>query len=259
VLDGTLRADRGTYQLKVFETIRRPFAIQSGGTIVFYPTADLPAELNITGLYVVKSANRADIRIRVHLTGPLSSPVVALESGEAYAMTQTDMVSYLVFGVPSSALGDRENSTLQLALQNVIPTLQAALSSQLGQRLGGLNLQVTPGGYDYSANGSNKLGGMLFTTRVGGEWQLGENLYASLSTGLCQLDQSNKGSGESDLSSIADGLGGKVEYRFNQSTALKAGREPPASALNCGKSLTGRAFIPTPSQWGISLFKSWRF
>ena len=46
-----------------------------------------------------------------------------------------------------------------------------------------------------------------------------------------------------------------VEHRFQ----VDPRREPEASALNCGKSITGRAFIPTPGQWGLSLSKSWRF
>ncbi len=261
VFDGTLRADRGTYTLNLLEGFRRPFVVQNGGSIIFYPRPDLPAELNVTALYVVKRANKADLRIRVRLTGPLTSPVVALESGESYSMSQTDMVSYLVFGVPSFELGDRETNTLQLALQNVVPTLQAAFSSQLGRLFGNLNLRITPGAWDYSntSGTGNKLGYLFATTRVGGEWQVSSNVYASLSTGLCQLSGSNTSPGGSDLENLTKGLSGKLEYRFNQSTALKAGREPEASALNCGKSVTGRAFIPTPSQWGLSLFKSWRF
>ncbi len=260
VLDGTLRADRGSYTLKLLEAFRRDFTVQNGGTIVFYPYADLPAELNVSALHVVKRANQSDLRIRVRLTGPVSSPVIALESGENYSISQTDMVSYLVFGVPSFALGDRETNTLQLALQNVIPSLQAALSTQLGRRFGNVNLQVTPGAVDYSNSESagKALGNMLYTTRVGGEVQITENMFASLSTGLCQLG-GNTGADGSDLANITRGLSGKLEFRFNPSTALKAGREPEASALNCGKTPTGRAFIPTPSQWGLSLFKSWRF
>jgi translocation and assembly module TamB len=259
VLDGTLRADRGTYSLKLLDAFRRDFAVQNGGTIVFYPYADLPAELNVSALHVVKRANQTDLRIRVRLTGPLTSPVIALESGENYAMSQTDMVSYLVFGVPSFALGDGETNTVQLAMQNVIPSLQAALSTQLGRRFGNVNLQVMPGAVDYSGNDN---AGKVFlntlsTTRVGGEVQITENLFASLSTGLCQFGKTQTQG--SDLENLTRGLSGRLELRFNQSTALKAGREPEASALNCGRTPTGRAFIPTPSQWGLSLFKSWRF
>ena len=261
VLDGTLKADRGTYTLKLLEVARREFVVQSGGSIVFYPSADLPAELNITALHVVKRANQTDLRIRVRLTGPPNNPVVSLESGESWPISQTDMVSYLAFGVPNFALGDRETNTVQLILQNVIPSALTGISGLLGGRLGGVNFQVTPGAVDYSfAEGAGKtFQSLLYTTRVGGELQLSANVFASLSTGLCQLSGSNSNNGSSDLQNLTEGLSGKLEYRFSQSMALKAGREPPASANNCGKAVTGRAFIPTPSQWGLSLFKSWRF
>jgi translocation and assembly module TamB len=258
VYDGTLRADRGTYTLNLLEAVRRKFDVQSGGAIVFYPSPNLPAQINITALSSVRRANQADLRIRVHLTGALANPDVALESGESYPMSQTDMVSYLVFGVPSYALGDRDNGTLQLALKNVVPTLQAAFSSKLGSLFG--NLQITPGAYNYSSdNTKQSLTALLYTTRVGREWQLSENAFASVSTGLCQLNRTNATSGQDDLAKLADGLSAKLEYRLSPSMALKAGREPAASALNCGNAVSGRAFIPTPQQWGFSLFKSWRF
>jgi len=261
VFEGTLKADRGTYTLSPLPGVTRVFVVQNGGTIVFYESSELPAELNITAQHVVKRANQADLRIRVHLTGPITSPVVALESAESYSMSQTDMVSYLVFGVPSFALGDRETTTLQLAAQNLIPAGLNLITSKLGGRLGNVNLQITPGTADYSfAEGTGKtFQSLLYTTRVGGEVQLSDNVFASLSTGLCQLGGSNSNGGGSDLENLTKGLSGKLEYRFSPSMALKAGREPEASALNCGKSVTGRAFIPTPSQWGLSLFKSWRF
>ena len=40
------------------------------------------------------------------------------------------------------------------------------------------------------------------------------------------------------------------------SQSLKAGKEP--SAAVCGRPTTGRV-VATPSQWGLSLFKTWRF
>jgi translocation and assembly module TamB len=261
VFSGTLHADRGTYTLNMLEAVRREFIVQNGGTIVFYPRPDLPAELNITAQHVVRRANQADLRIRVRITGPLTNPIVSLESGESYSMSQTDMVSYLVFGVPSFALGDRETGTLQLALQNLIPSGLNLITSNLGFRIGNLNFQFTPGAVDYSnAEGTGStLGYLLQTSRVGTEWQISDNVFASLSTGLCQLGGANTGSGGNDLENITRGLSGKLEYRFNPSMALKGGREPEASALTCGKAVTGRAFIPTPTQWGLSLFKSWRF
>lgn len=264
VLDGTLFADRGTYTLKLLEFAQREFQVENGGTILFYPFVDLSPTLNISAMHVVKRANQSDLHIRVRLTGPLyPNPIVTLESGETFPMSSTDMVSYLIFGLPSAALGDEETRTAQLALQTLNPTTYVAgvLGSQVGRLIGLESFQIRPGAFDAGSFGKNGQSGdalryLLYTTRLSGEVQVSENVFVSLSAGLCTLDRSGASNG-TELDAL--GLSGKLEYRFSESTALKAGREPPASSLTCGRSVTGRAFIPTPSQWGLSLFKSWRF
>ena len=80
----------------------------------------------------------------------------------------------------------------------------------------------------------------------------------SLSAGICQLDPSYN-TNNAELLDFANGVSGKFEYRFSPTASLKAGREPSARTLNCNQQISGRAFVPTPSQWGLSLFKSWRF
>ena len=93
----------------------------------------------------------------------------------------------------------------------------------------------------------------LGSTRLGGEKQIRDNLYFSFSTGFCSLNKDAQGV---ETTTFVEGLGGKLEYRF-PSLSLQVGREPPASALSCGR--LGRGVIPTPSQWGVSLSRSWRF
>ena len=60
---------------------------------------------------------------------------------------------------------------------------------------------------------------------------------------------------------FAQSIEGKVEYRFPllspDRLSLRAGLDPAASALRCGK--TVRGFAPTPQQVGFSLFRSWVF
>jgi hypothetical protein len=184
----------------------------------------------------------------------LPYPIVSLESAESYSMSQTDMVSYLIFGVPSFALGEQEARTNTLALQTFIPSGQAILTNQLGRLLSPLGAQIRPGALNADSIGT--AGGwknMLYTTRIAGDVQMTDNVFFSWSTGLCSLDPTNSGSATPNY------VSGKIEYRFSSSTAVHASREPPTSAQNCGRSVTGRAFIPTPSQWGVSLSKSWRF
>ena len=262
-LDGTLVAERGTYTLNLLYGFQREFQVE-GGTITFFGSSELAPLLDISAMHLVRQANKADIHIRVKLSGPPTNPIVTLESGENYAMSQSDMVSYLIFGVPSYALGDQERGTTELAVQTLIPSGQAVLTNQLERLIGSSFVQLRPGALDaqqlFSQTGqrSDAFKSFLYTTRLGTEFQLSDRWSMSLSAGICQLDPSYQNS-NAELLDFANGVSGKFEYRFSPTASLKAGREPSARTLNCNQQISGRAFVPTPSQWGLSLFKSWRF
>ena len=93
--------------------------------------------------------------------------------------------------------------------------------------------------------------------RLGGEKQLTNNLFFSISTGLCQLNANQPGGGTSGVNSFVEQLESKLQYRFTGTLSVEAGLEPPSSALLCGR--TQRGLVPTPQQWGFSLSKTWRW
>jgi hypothetical protein len=111
-------------------------------------------------------------------------------------------------------------------------------------------------------SGSGNQFNSLYTTRVGGEKQISDRLFLSFSTGLCQL-AGGSSSSEQGLKGFSNAIEGKLEYRFPLSGpdrfALRAGREPAASALRCNAGGDVRGFVQTPQQWGLSLFRSWSF
>jgi translocation and assembly module TamB len=262
-LDGVLRAERGTYTLALGPVLRE-FQVQEG-TITFYPTPELKPELNITALHTVRTGNGQDLHIRVRLTGPLyPNPIVSLESAESFAMSHSEMVSYLIFGQPEFALGSADKSYVQLAAQTLFPSLQTFGASQLRGvlgswvdfRFGSTDLTALSGGRSGTTTQGDALRQIFFNSRLGAEKQLNDNLFVSLSTGICQLSQSNPTGTTSQLEDFYNGLSGKFEYRLSRDASIKAGKEP--SQLICGRSTTGRV-AAAPTQWGFSLFKSWRF
>jgi hypothetical protein len=97
---------------------------------------------------------------------------------------------------------------------------------------------------------------------VGGEKQISDRLFLSFSTGLCQLANAGPSS-DQNLKGFGNAIEGKLEYRFPLAGpdrfALRAGREPAASALRCNSAGDVRGFVQTPQQWGLSLFRSWSF
>ena len=263
-LDGVLRAERGTYSLALDPTgyfVRREFQVE-GGTITFFGASGLGPELNISALHTVRTANGDEIRIRVRLTGPLyPNPIVTLESAESFQLGQSDLVSYLLFGQPSFETGAEQQWAIRLAARTLNPIDALAsqgFSSILGGRLTDLGFRFMPSTdltsfFNSDPNNQTTIlqdvGNVVRTTRFGAEKQIRDKLYFSVSAPVCAF------TGENTDESAFTGLSGKLEFRFDPSSSIRAGKEP--SAQMCGR--TASRVVPTPSQWGVAFFKSWRF
>jgi translocation and assembly module TamB len=268
-LSGTLNADRGTYALDL-DVVKREFQVQSG-RITFFGTPDFNPEIDVTALYRVKQSNRADIGVQAHIFGNFfPQPSLELTSTDA-SISPSDLVAYLVTGRPSAELtggGGSGSTNTQRAMDFLLPTLSTSLSQALRDQFGFVDLfQIQSGATvnDARANGTNGSSNQfsfLSTTRVGGEKQISDRLFLSFSTGLCQLTGGSNNP-EQGIKGFGNAIEGKLEYRFPLAgpdrLALRAGREPAASALRCNAGGDVRGFVQTPQQWGLSLFRSWSF
>ncbi|MDE3214851.1 MAG: translocation/assembly module TamB domain-containing protein [Gemmatimonadota bacterium] len=259
-LDGTLTAERGTYTL-AFGPIQREFQVQSG-SITFYGDPELNPKIDVSAAYQVRQYNRPDIKVVAKLSGYLyPGPSLDLESGENYAIPQSDLVSYLCCGVPSFELGANQ-TYLQTAAQVLLPTASSVLAQTLRGQVGSAvdMLQFQPGATDLSAVPGQTTGSatreFFAGTRVGGDKQITRNVFFSISTGLCQLGPSQP-SGSAGAYTFLEQLESKLQYRFSPTLSADVGLEPPSSALLCGRSQRG--LVPTPQQWGFSLSKTWRW
>ena len=81
----------------------------------------------------------------------------------------------------------------------------------------------------------------------------------SLTAGYCQLGNLFGGTsaGSSQLPSLGDQLGVKVEQRLRSNLGLSLSVDPPSDALLCSGG--ARTFTFTPRQFGLDLFRTWRF
>ena len=265
-LSGTLSADRGTYTLDL-TAVQREFQVQTG-RITFFGTPDFNPEIDVSALYQVKQGSRADIGIKARIFGNFyPQPALELSSTDAY-LSPSDLVSYLVTGRPSFEQGGLDVAASQRAVEFLLPTVNATVSRALRDQLGGFVdlIQIQSGAAIdplsvADGTASSPLRSFLYSTRLGGEKQIKDRLFLSFSTGLCQL-RGNEGTSEQGLNGFVNGIEGKLEYRFPLAApdrfALRAGREPAASALRCGADRV-RGFVATPQQWGFSLFRSWAF
>jgi translocation and assembly module TamB len=252
-LQGTITADRGSYTLDL-GPVRRDFTVQSG-TVLFLGTADNNPMIDISALYNVKRPAQSDLGVVVHLRGPYNPyPEIDLTSNETY-ISQSDLVSYLVTGQPAFQLEGTARQNVNAAAAVLLPTasslFQQNLRSQFGPWIDAIQFQA--GATDiFSQNGNSY--DVLKTARIGGEKQVSNNLFVSLSAGLCPFTPQ---SGTNDQFSFLNSLGWKAEYRFKPTLSLTAGLEPSSSARTCATEIRG--LVPTPRQWGLSLFRSWRF
>ena len=107
---------------------------------------------------------------------------------------------------------------------------------------------------------SDRSGGILSGARINCSRQLGEKTFIRLDYGLCHVGQLVGGStGSSDPLTFADAIGVKIDYQLSAAWTLSGGAEPPTSAVLCTPDASARGFAPTPRQYGVDIFRLWRF
>lgn len=128
VLGGVINADRGEF---VFAG--RRFAL-TAGTVTFLETPEIDPLLQLTAIHEVSRAGRAPLTIQINVGGRLRQPVVRLESDDQPPLSETDLISNLVFGTPASALLQQGGGSLAGS------TAGGELGTLATQKLAGLAL-----------------------------------------------------------------------------------------------------------------------
>ena len=188
VMLGELEAIRGTYSI-----LGRNFQVASG-TIEFVGTPGINPILNIVASTRVRQAGAGgsgsdNIAIQATVSGTLSDPRVSLSSEEG-AIAESDLVSYLVFGVPSYQLATGQAAQVQNASRSLLgTTVGAGLSILQGTLASRLSSLVARGwGLDYfSISQPTELGlssldvaGALASTTFEVGWYLEQDLFVTL-------------------------------------------------------------------------------
>jgi translocation and assembly module TamB len=265
-LDGALQTVRGTYKLNLGPVVRT-FQVENGD-VRFFRDDDLNGTLNVNGLYTVRQSSqqgaRPDVHVRVHLSGTLLAPHMELsnaDSSRGTPLTQADLVSYLVTGQPSNQIGGPTGDYTSTALNTAV---SYGFSQFTAGYTGGLcdDAQLSTAGLDeYQGQRFRDVGGgILSGTQFNCARQLGDKFFLRLDYGLCQVGQIvGGGSGTSDPLTFADEIGVKLDYEISNKVTLSFGIEPPTAAVLCTRDASARGFAPTPRQFGMDLFRLWRF
>ncbi|HUL50281.1 MAG TPA: translocation/assembly module TamB domain-containing protein [Gemmatimonadales bacterium] len=213
LLLGTLQAPRGTYRLKV-GPVTKEFVVRQG-TVKYYGTPDLDAQLDIQATHVVHPvptpAQRSpeDINVVAHITGTLLVPRVSLEA-ENQNMAETEVISYLLFGRSSLDLGGGQGgltnyqAVVQTAASTLSGELERSLISDLGVPLD--YVEISPG------SATDLLSGVQLA--VGR--QVGDKTFVVATAGFCQ----------GRPVALNNTLGFSLQYRISPEFRTQASFEP---------------------------------
>jgi len=173
-LTGTLTAERGTYQLYYgLAALARRFDIREG-TVEFPGTPGIDPNLDMTASYRVRRSGDEPLDVQAVVSGSLQAPRVRLTSSADPPISESDLASYLFFGVPTYALRGYANTNASaegrnmagLGGQLLAPTAYGLFSTglqSLSQSLGffdyvGLRAAEAVPGQDFLANTQLEIG-----------------------------------------------------------------------------------------------------
>lgn len=251
-LEGVLETERGTYVLELAGVVRRLFEVESG-TLRFFGEPDFNPTLNIRAVHTVAVLGASDLRnearIRVILEGTLARPVIRLESADGLRYSESDLLSLLVTGAPSLQQGATAynaylSSLLGFFASRQTDRLREALSLDLFQIRSGVAGGTT-------GSGGSPFGDLLRGSSLGIGKQVGERSFLSLSYGLCALAP------QTTSLNLAETLGLRFEHRLQGGFGFSISREPASQNATCN--VGGRTFTATPPQYGLDLFRAWRY
>jgi hypothetical protein len=243
LLTGTLQAPRGAYRLTV-GPVTREFTV-SQGTVRYFGTPDLNAELDIEARHVVHPVPtqpgqpQEDVTIVARIGGTLLLPQLRLQA-EGRELAQTEIISYLLFGQPSVDLASgpggvgSQQALFRSALGSVFGELERTLVSDLGVPLDYLEIRPQANAYDPNST--------VAGARLAAGWQIGEKTFLVLKAGFCggqQLD-------------VRNAIGASLQFRLSPEWRTEASFEP---VLVCGAG----AQTETRQQVGFDLFWERRY
>ncbi len=241
--DGTLNAVRGNYTLRIGGVVSNDFTVERG-TVRYFGTPDLNAELDIEARHeVVAAITNEEIPVIARITGTLLQPKLELASpatSSRPALSQTELVSYLMFGRPTFSLqGPNGQGSQYAAVQAGVAYLTSAFSSELQRTLiSDLGvpidyLDIRTGGV--GGGGIGGQGGSAQVATVAAGWQLGRRWFVTLVADLCTNTQR---------------FYPNAEFRISRGLRLKTSVEPTYS---CQTASTSPTFSASKYQVGLDL------
>ncbi|MDA0328620.1 MAG: translocation/assembly module TamB [Gemmatimonadetes bacterium] len=243
VLIGELQALRGSHLV-----LGRTFGLD-GGTVNFIGRPGLNPDLDIRASTRIRRPADRPLNVTALVEGTLIQPIVTLSTDEV-GYAQSDLVSYLIFGQPSSSLGGSQGQVLGQLSQSVVGQgLLTYASGALANRFGaaiarGLTLDYLSVQSSAGAQGAG--GGTDRDTQVELGRYVGDELFVVVVWRPQRPDNANQFPGVRVEWALTDELSieGFLEDRFLRSASSTLGA-------------TGQ--LDNQQIWGIFLFRDWGY
>ncbi len=137
---GTFVPRRGTYQLSLGPAATREFRI-TGGSVRFFGNPETDASVDIDASHTVRTFRGERVDVYANISGTLAEPTVELSSSLGSQVSDSEIISYLLFGAPSVQVfagrrGREDQSVFRRSAQQMANFLSGTLEQSLTGSLG---------------------------------------------------------------------------------------------------------------------------
>jgi hypothetical protein len=230
-ITGTLSGTRGQYTLIAGPLVRRFDVVAAQVRFLGEPDPNPLMDITVRRIVFDPGGRQLDVLIRI--TGTLDNPRLSLAGGEATGIAEGELLSLLIFGQPTFALGGDVLPGDALLEQTFVGGFAELLAIELERGLGGLGLDIFQ-----IRLGRGPLGGLGAPTLVMGR-QLREDVFLTVETGLNALF------GGSGATELPNHWAVRLEWIFEPRSRATLAWEPVYS----GRAFRGAAFaLPLTQQ-----------
>ena len=239
---GTLQGERGTFTLEAGPVVRR-FDIERA-EVRFLGESPPDPMLNVTAVRTVPLGAQREIAIVARITGMASSPVVAFTTPEGAAIPESELLSFLVFGRPSFALGEAaflgQGVLGEFFLTGLTELTAIELEQELAADLGLDFFEIRPG--------FGAFGGLGLPTLVFGR-EVAEDVFLTVEAGLGRL------AGVETTAALAV----RLQWRIDDQWQLELALEPATRARLLRGGTVVLPLAPPEQQLIIIIRRRWTY
>jgi hypothetical protein len=243
---GTLAGTRGQYTLVAGPIVRR-FDIVSAQVRFLGAPAPNPA-IDITARRIVYDPGGRELPVDVRITGTLETPRLSLAGADVVDIAESELLSFLLFGQPSFALGGQYLPGDALLEQTFLGGFAELAAIELERGLSGLGLDIFQ-----IRLGPGPLAGIGSPTVIMGR-QLASDVFLTVETGITALFGTD-GTDQSVLNTWAV----RLDWTFDPRSRLRLAVEPVFAGRSLRGSVLALPLTPPRPQGLIELRRRWTY